>query len=388
MTFQSSLTYLKITTPKLKSQACDKELTSLQVWRKISSEIKVRLKNVLRERGVIPMIIGAPREIKNHEYRIDLTPEEIQILSKDKHFVSVESGAGVASGFSDDDFKKAGTLITNQKFVWLSDIIVKVKEPLKEEYELMKPCQIIFAFFHLPANPELKKIILEKKIRVLPYENIQLSDGSRPVLKAMSRIAAEISVDAAAHYLRKENGGKGILLRDAIALIIGCEGTLGKKAFDILIQRAKYILGFDRPEKIQPVITDSYAKFSSIARLPETLKKADVVICAAAQKGEGAPKLITREMLKLMQPGSVIVDPSIDEGGCAETSLPTTHDNPIFIEEGVIHYCVSNMPGAVPRSSTPALVNETLTYVLEVANKGWEKALAENPVLAQAAKID
>ncbi len=335
------------------------------------------------------MIIGAPKEIKNHEYRVGLTPEKIQILSKDKHFVSVESGAGAASGFSDEDFKKANALITNQKFIWLSsDIIVKVKEPLEEEYELMKPGQIVFAFFHFPANPELKKIILEKKIRALPYENIQLPDGSRPVLKAMSKIAAEISVDAAAHYLRKENGGKGILLRDAIVLVIGCEGTLGKKAFDILIQRAKYILGFDRPEKIQPVITDSYAKFSSIARLPEMLKKADVVICAAAQKGEGAPKLITREMLKLMQPGSVIVDPSIDEGGCAETSRPTTHDNPIYTEEGIIHYCVSNMPGAVPRSSTPALTKETHPFILEVANKGWGKALEENKILCQAAKLD
>ena len=338
------------------------------------------------------MIIGAPKEIKNHEYRVGLTPEEIQILSKDKHFVSVENGAGAASGFSDEDFKKADALITNQKFIWLSsDIIVKVKEPLEEEYGLMKPGQIVFAFFHFPANPELKKIILEKEIRALPYENIQLPDGSRPALRAMSRIAGEISVDAGAHYLRKENGGKGILLRNAQALIVGCEGTLGQTAFNLLKgKERKYVYGFDLLEKIKAdaIGENNYIKFFDPDHVALFLKDSDLVICAAAARGCGAPKIITREMLKLMQPGSVIVDPSIDEGGCAETSRPTTHDNPVFIEEGIIHYCVANMPGVVPRSSTPALTKETHPFILEVANKGWEKALKENPILAQAAKLD
>jgi len=338
------------------------------------------------------MIIGAPKEIKNHEYRIGLTPKEVQILSKDGHSaVSVESGAGTASGFFDNDFKKASALITNQKFVWLSDIIVKVKEPFEEEYELMKPGQIIFAFFHLPANPELKKIICEKNIRAIPYENIQLADGSRPILKEMSKIAAEISVDAVAHYLRKENGGKGKLLKDAAITVVGCEGTLGKRALEILKNRGCRLTGFDREEKLEisDPSSDFCQKFVILDKnLKMSLKFSDAVICAAAAKGCGAPKIITRETLKLMEPGSVIIDPSIDEGGCCETSKPTTHDNPVYTEEGIIHYCVSNMPGSVPRSSTPALVEKTLPYILEVANKGWEKALEENPVLAQAAKID
>ena len=338
------------------------------------------------------MIIGVPKETKNHEYRVGLTPKAVKTLSKNKHSVSIESEAGIGSGFSDEDYKKAGTLLTNQKFVWLSDIIVKVKEPIEEEYELMKLGQIIFAFFHFPANPELKKIILEKQIKAIPYENIQLYDGSRPVLKAMSEITGEISVDVAAHYLRKENGGKGKLLRDAIAVVLGCEGILGKTASEILVSRGTYVIGFDRPEKIPcaNIMPNQWErrKFSE-DWLMVSLKTADLVICAAANKGEGAPKLITREMLKLMKPGSVIVDPSIDEGGCCETSRPTTHDNPVYIEgEGIIHYCVTNMPGAVPQSSTPALVKKTLDYILEVANKGWQKALEENPVLAQAAKID
>ncbi len=171
------------------------------------------------------MIIGVPKETKNHEYRVGLTPKEVKILSENKHFVSIESGTGIASGFSDDDFKKAGTLITSQKFVWLSDIIVKVKEPLKEEYGLLERGKIIFAFFHFPANFELKEIIREKQIKAVSYENIQLADGSRPILAEMSKIAAEVSVDAAAHYLRKENGGKGKLLRDAVITVIGCEGS-------------------------------------------------------------------------------------------------------------------------------------------------------------------
>jgi alanine dehydrogenase len=314
----------------------------------------------------------------------------------------IESGAGTASGFSDADFKQAGALIVyDRQNIWAaSNIIIKVKEPSLDElsflnrgWPLFNPNAIIFTFFHFPANPNLKKIICEKGIKTIPYENIQLADGSRPILRAMSKIAAEMSVDAASHWLRKENGGKGILLRDARTVVIGCEGALGQKAFELLIERWAHVIGFDRPEKIQS-LTDDYSGFRyekrsfSEEELAKALKTADLVICATAQKGEGAPKLIARDMLKLMQAGSVIVDPTVDEGGCCETSRPTTHDNPVFVEEGVIHYCVANMPGAVPRSSTPALVKETFPFILEVANKGWEKALKENEILARAAMIN
>ena len=348
------------------------------------------------------MIIGVPKELKNREYRVGLTPKAVETMVKNGHKVSVEGEAGTGAGFSDDDFKKAGAEITNSRFIWVgSNMIVKVKEPLAEEMERYSrlmiewPCEkppegnlIIFAFPHFPANPHLKKIIKEKQINVMPYENIQLDDGTRPVLRAMSKVAAEISVDAAAHYLRKENGGKGKLLKDTTAVVIGCEGALGKTAFEILAQRGSRVIGFERPEKLHPPTLSRRKFVVSTEKLEYFLKFADVVIGAAALKNEGAPKLITRKMLKLMQSGSIIVDPSIDEGGCCETSRPTSHDNPVYIEEDIIHYCVANMPGAVPRSSTPALVKETMLYILEVANKGWEKALAENPVLAQAAKID
>lgn len=359
------------------------------------------------------MIIGTLKEIKNNEYRVGLTPDAIQILAEHNHIILVESGAGIGSGLSDADFRQAGAMIVyDRQNIWLSsNIIVKVKEPLPEEWPflvkgwpLFNRNPIMFTFFHFPANPELKEIVLRHSVNALPYENIQLGDGSRPILKAMSKIAAEVSVDAGAHYLRKENGGKGLLLKDATAVVIGCEGSLGKTAFQLLVNRGAYVIGYDRLECIGRV-PRSFSEVAGIevksdgsakryekriycpADLTQTLRKSDLVICAAAAKGESAPKLITREMLKLMEPGSVIVDPAIDEGGCCETSRPTTHDNPIFIEEGIIHYCVANMPGAVPHSSTPALVKETLPFILEIADKGWEKALKENEILAKAAMI-
>ncbi len=346
------------------------------------------------------MIIGVPKEIKNHEYRVGVTPDAVKKFVGSGHLVVIERGAGLASGFSDADFIESGAVIMGGcKKIWKdSDIIIKVKEPILDELSFLKRGRsffnvdaIIFTFFHFPANPKLEQIIREKKIRTIPYENIQLADGrSRPILKAMSKVAGEISVDAAAHYLRKENGGKGILLRDARTIVIGCEGVVGKTAFDILVNRGTYVIGFDREEKIPfhqyPIFRSTRTEKHSFSKeaLCKILPEIDIVICAAALKGQGAPKIITREMLRSMEPGSVIVDTSIDEGGCCETSRPTSHDNPVFIAEGVIHYCVANIPGVVPRSSTPALVEETLPYILQVANKGWDLALKENEILAKA----
>lgn len=349
------------------------------------------------------MIISVPKERKNNECRVSLTPEAVKILAK-RHPVTVEKGAGLNSNFSDGDFIKAGATITNSDFNWaLSDIIVKVKEPLNaemEQYKILMPRKklndlILFSFLHLPANPAVKKFVVENKIKAIPYENIQLADGSRPILAEMSKIAAEVSVDAAAHYLRKENGGKGKLLKDAMAIVFGCEGVLGKTAMNLLFKRGAYVVGFDRSEKgykfmarVGKCYVLSGIEHNLTRGINATLLKADLIICAAAAKNKKAPKLITAEMLKLMEPGSVIIDPSIDEGGCCETSRPTTHDNPVFVEKDIIHYCVANMPGTVPLSSTPVLAEKILPYVLEVADKGWEKALAENPILAQAAKIE
>lgn len=339
------------------------------------------------------MIIGVPKEIKNHEYRVGLTPETVKKLAE-THVVRVERGAGNGSGFTNNEYEKAGALLTGDASTvyFRSDMIIKVKEPVLYEPGLLQFGQIVFCFFHFPANLELRRVVVQTAIRAVPYENIQLPDGSCPILAAMSKVAAEVAVDAAAHYLRKENGGKGKLLKDAKAFVIGCQGELGRRALELLSERGAYVVGYDRPEKIKACY-NSYDHVYMLKREfhglsadtpPSFLENVDLIICAAANRGRGAPKLITREMVRRMEPGSVIVDPSIDEGGCSETSRPTTYDSPVYVEEGTIHYCVTNMPGVVPRSSTPALVGKTLPYITEVAEKGWEAALAKNKILAQA----
>jgi len=330
------------------------------------------------------MLIGVPKEIKIREGRVGLTPQAVAILIEKGHKVFVEANAGVLSGFGDADYEKAGALIVPREIAWGADIVVKVKEPLVSEYDFMQYGQIVYTFFHFPDNPELKKVVREKGVLAMPYENIEVAVGNkilRPILAAMSRVAAEIAVDVGAHYLRNPNGGSGILLQDAISVVIGYRGIAGDRAFGRLHLRTHnyggLVIGFDRDEKVVMGLD-----------LAGWLKQADLVICCAAKRNTAAPKIITRGMVKTMRPGSVIIDIAIDEGGCCETSIKkTTHEDPIFVEEGVIHYCVANMPGAVPRSSTPALVQASLPFLLEIASKGWGRVLEENPVLKNAAQF-
>ncbi len=329
------------------------------------------------------MLIGVPKEIKVKEGRVGLTPQAVAVLVEKGHKAFVEANAGVLSGFSDADYEKAGALIVSKEIAWSADIVVKVKEPLTEEYEYLRRGQVVYTFFHFPDNPELKNVVQEKGVLAMPYENIEINNGRRfirPILAAMSLIAAEVAVDAGAHYLRVPNGGSGVLLQDAISVVIGYRGVAGDRTFQRLHLRTHnyggLVIGFDKDDKT--VMGGDLAFW---------LTKTDLVVCCAAAKNTAAPKIITREMVKTMRPGSVIVDIAIDEGGCCETSRKTTHEDPVFVEEGVIHYCVANMPGAVPRSSTPPLVQASLPFLLEMAEKGWEKALEENPVLKNAAQF-
>lgn len=351
-------------------------------------------------------IIGVPKEIKTKEGRVGLTPAAVKNLVEKGHSVFVEYGAGVLSDFTDNDYLSVGAFCTDAALTWTANTIVKVKEPLESEYEFLRHGQIVYTFFHFPDNPELKKVICQKGVLAMPYENIEIHNGQRlirPILAEMSKIAAEIGViDVGAHYLRAPNGGSGVLLKDAVSIVIGYRGTAGRVAHQLLTGLTHKYTGRECAGTVVPFEIEHFEE-SKDKRLwiqkpvmGKTLSQwldrnikysADLVICCAAAKNTAAPKLITREMVKTMRPGSVIVDIAIDEGGCCETSRPTTHDNPVFVEEGVIHYCVANMPGSVPRSSTPKLVEASLPFLLEIADKGWERALAENPVLATAAQF-
>lgn len=319
------------------------------------------------------MIIGVPKEIMIGEGRVAATPEGVEILVKNGHQVLVGSSAGKSSGFSDDDFLKAGAVIENNPaLIYQADLVVKIKEPQEKEYPLLKERGIIFAFLHLPANPELVKVIQEKGITAIAYENIRLENGQRPILKPMSKIAGERAVREGMVYLEKNP-------RDIKVAVLGAAGSVGQSAIKTAQELGASITALDLPGKGVKIATPD--------NIQAALKEADLFIGAVAIPGKGAPKLVTRKMVASMKLGSVIVDVAIDEGGCIETSRPTTHDKPTFLTGGVIHYCVKNMPGAVPKISTPALTSATFPYILEIANKGVKEAAKENPALAKGINI-
>ena len=321
------------------------------------------------------MIVGVPKEIKDNEGRVALGPDETRKLREVGHDVLVETGAGILSGLSDEDYKKSGAKIVSAEEVWKkADMIVKVKEPLAEEWKYFRAGLIIATFFHFTANKELEAECLKKKVLTVPYEAITVDGGSRPILAAMSRVAGEVAADVGAEYLRRENGGKGVLLKDATVTIIGAMGSVGRRAYDILKRRSAKTIAIDVPSESAGYGQDY--RSSGSKNIAEALKESDLVIGAAVKRDGGAPRLITREMVQTMGKGSVIVDVSIDEGGISETSRPTSHSEPTYVEEGVTHYCVPNMPGAVPRSSTKALTAASFPYILRVAN-GRKKAIDE-----------
>ncbi len=345
------------------------------------------------------MIIGILKEIKTEEYRVAMTPAGVEVLVKHGHEVLVEKAAGIGSGFADEDYTKAGARIVEpaEKIYELAKMVMHVKEPQPSEYGLIKKEQILFTYLHLAANRTLTDALVKTGAICIAYETIQKNDGSLPLLTPMSEVAGRMSMQEAAKFLEMSKGGQGILLggvpgvEPANVLVIG-GGVVGVNAAKMACGLgAKVTLldtRLDRLRYLSDVMPKNcFLLISNPATIRDRIRVADVVIGAVLLPGARAPKLVTRDMLKTMKKGAVMVDVAIDQGGCFETSRPTTHSDPVFIEEGVVHYCVANMPGAVPRTSTHALTNATLPYVLELAEKGWQRAAMENPEICAGVNI-
>ena len=341
------------------------------------------------------MIIGCTKELKNHEYRVGLTPDNVATYIRNGHKVYIETDAGVGAGFSNEDYIKAGASILNtpKEVFDIAEMIVKVKEPEECEWDLLKENQILYTYLHLAPNPKLTKFLLDRKVTAIGYETIKDAEGNLPCLRPMSQIAGRLSVQEGAKYLEKSYGGRGILLggvpgveRGKIVIIGG--GVAGTYAAKAAIGIDASITILDRsPSRLAHLedlfgasVTTLYLTEDNIVR---ALKDADLVIGCVLIPGGSTPRIIRREHLKLMKKGAVIVDISIDQGGIAETSRVTTHQNPIYIEEGIVHYCVGNMPGAVPHTSTVALASTTIKYGLLIANLGLEEAIKVEPGLKE-----
>jgi alanine dehydrogenase len=339
------------------------------------------------------MKVGVPKEIKPHEYRVGMTPQCVRAYRQNGHEVYVEKGAGVGSGYEDREYElKGAVLIDHRREVFeTGDMIVKVKEPLPEEYEFLQRGQILFTYLHLAANRELARALMDRGITAVAYETIELEDGSLPCLTPMSEIAGRLSIQEGAKYLEKEFGGRGILLggvpgvrRGKVSILGG--GVVGTNACKIAVGIGADVTVLDINAKRLVYLDDIFGNsittlYATDANIESVLKEADILIGAILVAGESTPKLIRRSQLGIMQQGAVIVDVSIDQGGCIETSRPTTHDDPIYIVDGIVHYCVSNMPGAVARSSTIALTSVTLQYGLLIADKGIDGAISVNEAL-------
>ncbi|WP_299158433.1 alanine dehydrogenase [uncultured Eudoraea sp.] len=332
------------------------------------------------------MIIGVPKEIKNNESRVGMTPAGVFELVKYNHTVYIQSGAGEGSGFFDEDYKKAGALIldTIGQVYALSEMIVKVKEPIEKEYNFIQKGQVIFAYFHFASSETLTKAMIERKAVCIAYETVEDEDRTLPLLTPMSEVAGRMAIQQGAKYLEKPVKGRGVLLGGVpgvapgrvLVLGAGIVGTQAAKMaaglgahvtiLDVNMKRLRYI------NDVMPshVVTE----FSNEFNIRKHIKTHDLIIGGVLLKGSKAPKLITRDMLGDMRKGTVIVDVAVDQGGCVETTRPTTHEDPIYIINDVVHYSVANMPGAVPYTSTMALTNVTLPYVLKLANLGWEMA--------------
>ncbi len=345
------------------------------------------------------MIIGVPKEIKDSEYRVAMVPAGVEILTKAGHTVLIESSAGRGTGISDEEYAEAGArIVPDAGTVYReAELIVKVKEPLPQEYPLIRPGQVIFTYFHFAADEGLTRAMLETGAVCIAYETLQMDDGSLPLLIPMSEIAGRMAIQEGAKYLERPMEGRGILLsgvpgvRPAHVVVLG-GGVAGTNAAKVAAGIGANVTVLDINTARLRVLEDILPKnvdtlMSNAYNIREELRRADLVIGAALRPGARAPILITREMLSLMKPGAVIVDISIDQGGIAETSRPTTHTQPIYTVDGVIHYCVTNMPGAVPGTSTYALTNETTRWVLELANLGWREAARRHKPLRSALNV-
>lgn len=345
------------------------------------------------------MIVGVPKEIKNKENRVGMVIAGVRALTQAGHKVLVQHNAGTGAGISDEDYRKAGaTIIETAKEIYdKSDMIMKVKEPLPEEYPLLREGQILYTYLHLAADERLTKALMERKIVGIAYETIQPADGSLPLLAPMSAVAGRMATQIGATYLQHDHGGKGMLLggvtgvERAQVVILG-GGVVGVNAakmavglgarvtiMDVNVNRLEYLSDIFRNE-----VTTLYSNNEQIERAVTT---ADMVIGSVLVPGAKAPKLVTREMISRMQPGGVIIDVAVDQGGSVETCRPTSHEHPTYTVDGIIHYAVPNMPGAVPRTSTYALTNVTLKYALMIANLGWRDAINKDEALRKGVNI-
>ena len=345
------------------------------------------------------MIVGVLKEIKAEENRVCMTPAGVEVMKQNGHEVLVEKNGGMGSGFNNTAYKSAGAeIIDSPKEIFKrADMVMHVKEPLAAEYDLIRKDQIIFTYLHLAAAEELTHVLIKSGSIGIAYETIQKEDGSLPLLTPMSEVAGRMAIQQGAKYLEMAHGGHGVLLGgvpgvDPGTVVIiggGVVGTnaakmacgLGAKVYilDMNLERLRYL------SDVMP--SNCFLLMSKPTTVRRLIKEADVVVGAVLIPGAKAPRLITREMLKTMKKGSVLVDVAIDQGGCFETSKATTHGEPIYTVDGVVHYCVANMPGAVPKTSTLALTNATLPYAVEIANKDWKKAMQENPEIKLGANV-
>ncbi|MBO7239854.1 MAG: alanine dehydrogenase [Bacteroidaceae bacterium] len=345
------------------------------------------------------MIIGVPKEIKNNENRVGMTPAGVQEMTKHGHTVYVQATAGINSGFSDDAYIAAGAKIlpTIEDVYAIAEMIVKVKEPIASEYALVRKGQLVFTYFHFASSEPLTKAMVESGAVCCAYETVERKDRSLPLLVPMSEVAGRMAVQEGCYFLERPRGGKGKLMggvpgvKPAKVFVIGA-GIVGTAAArtaagmgadvticDISLPRLAYLTDV-MPRNVKTLMSSEY-------NIREELKTADLVVGSVLIPGAKAPKLVTRDMLALMQPSSVLVDVAIDQGGCFETSRPTTHEEPTYYVDGILHYCVANIPGAVPYTSTLALTNATLPYALQLADKGWRKACADNEELRKGLNV-
>ena len=339
------------------------------------------------------MIIGVPKEVKNRENRVAIVPGGVKQLVQSGHRVLIEKNAGVGAGIPDDKYKAAGAeIVASAGAVWgEAEMIIKVKEPIASEYELMRPDQILYTYLHLAAVPELAQALVKRRVSAIAYETIELEDHSLPLLTPMSEVAGRMAVQVGAQLLQKHNGGKGLLLggvpgvkRGRVTIVGG--GVVGINSAKMAIGLGASVTILDVSARRLAYLDDVFGNnvttlMSNPENIAEAVAESDLVIGGVLITGAKAPRLVTREMVKTMEKDSAIVDVAIDQGGCVETIRPTTHDDPVYVEENVLHYGVTNIPGDVPKTSTYALTNVTIKYALDIANKGFKDALAQSQAL-------
>jgi len=345
------------------------------------------------------MRIGVPKEIKDHEYRVSLTPDGAGVLHQAGHEVWVEPSAGEGSGFPDEEYRQAGATIAASKdeVFAKAELIVKVKEPLLSECPLFRPGQVLFTYLHLAALPDLTKALLDRRILAIAYETTMAKDGSLPMLKPMSEIAGRMSVQVGARYLEKTQGGRGVLLAgvpgvDPGKVVVLGAGVVGTSAVRIAVGLGAQVTVINLDVERLRHLDDLYrgriiTRTASSSAIEQAVCEADLVIGAVLVPGTKAPKLVSRSLVSNMKRGAVVVDVSVDQGGCFETTRPTAHSDPVFVVDGVLHYCVANMPGIVPRTSTFALTNATLPYIVRLASEGADRAIRSDPGLAKGVNL-